>query len=791
MRIHSLLALGSLVLATATTVSAAPGGESPTEPRSPSQRAQSFAEIAGIREFTGQMIVRPRTRRDFEAQGLDRSQAFARRAEARRTLSAYELIAHVPTTDEYILRVPPGQTEEEMAAALMSSENFEFAQPDWLLAPLAVAAPTQSSSSQQIPAAGQRPPIRKLNCPDDPYLPLQWHHAANRLNSCAAWELETGGTSIQVAVCDTGIRKTHTDLQLHRLEGYNAVDQLWESEGGNVNPVHSHGTRTTGTVAANGDNGIGVVGVGWNLSHRMLRVSNQSDGGAYLSALQHAARTAVESGDRVINISYHGASLSNGPTATYVKSQGGLLLWGAGNTSSNHSHADRDADDLIVVGATDQNDGLASFSTYGTFIDLVAPGVGIMTTDYASDTAYVTADGTSYACPLTTGVCAMIWSARPNLSPNDVERILKAGADDIGAPGLDVLFGHGRINLMNSLALDGSAIPIAEFNATPTSGVSPLVVEFRDLSSGVPTSWAWDFGDGATSTLQNPVHTYTTSGSFSVSLTVTNALGNDLAIIPDAVLVDVIPPIADFLASTTAGLSPLMVDFSDESTGGVPSAWLWDFGDGNTSTLPDPTHTFATSGYYTVSLNVSNAYGSDLLVRNNYITVDFVPPVAAFSGGPVTGPSPYVVQFADESVGGVATSWYWSFGDGGTSSAQHPAHTYTVPGTYTVRLRASNAYGEDTLWRYDYIEVGPGGPLLADFVGTPRTGPAPLSVDFTDRSIGNITTWEWDFGDGTTSTLQHPSHVYTSSGEYDVALQVGNADGSDDQLELHVYIVVE
>ena len=757
----------------------------------PRTQRLDFVEIPGVQEFTSRLIVRPIQRARWIETGSTLDQAFEREAQARRELRRYELVRHVPQTGESILRVPAGETELQVADALMSTGEFEYVEPDWKLYPAALQSITPSTQSR-LPAAGHVATQPTVNCPNDPLFPAQWHHKQNRMDSCEAWTLETGTPSVSIGVCDTGVRTTHEDLLLHRLEGYNAVDRLWESEGGNINPVHVHGTRTTGTAAANGNNGVGVSGVGWNLSHRMIRVSNVSDGGAYLSDLQHGARTAIESGDRIANVSYHGAaSVSNPATATYIKSIGGLLLWGAGNTSSNYSFADRDDDDLIVVGATNQADGLAYFSSYGTYIDLVAPGVAILTTDYSGDSAYTAPEGTSYACPLTSGVCAMIWSARPTLSPNDVERILKASAEDIGAVGIDDQFGYGRINLLEALSTSGSAVPTADFGAQPVSGTSPLTVEFTDLASGVPTAWLWDFGDGTTSTEQNPSHVYTTSGAFDVTQTVSNVHGADMLQKTGFVLVDIIPPIAEFSATPTGGLSPLFVQFSDESGGGVPTSWEWDFGDGATSTAQHPSHVYASSGFYTVGLTVTNAYGFDSLVQSNYVAVDFIPPVAAFSGVPTSGASPLWVDFTDESTGGIATSWQWYFGDGGSSTAQNPSHTYSFEGSYSVRLTATNAYGSDLLIELGYINVGPGPPMVADFVGTPLTGSAPLEVSFTDLSVGNMTLWDWEFGDGSGSTLRNPTHVYTSPGVYDVSLQVCNAAGSDASIEKSEYITVE
>jgi len=154
------------------------------------------------------------------------------------------------------------------------------------------------------------------------------------------------------------------------------------------------------------------------------------------------------------------------------------------------------------------------------------------------------------------------------------------------------------------------------------------------------------------------------------------------------------------------------------------------------------------------------------------------PPVASFSGSPTSGTAPLTVAFTDTSTG-QPTSWVWTFGDGGTSTAQSPTHTYTAAGTYSVTLTATNSLGSNTLTKTNYITVAAPQPPVASFSGSPTSGINPLTVNFTDTSTGQPTSWAWNFGDGGTSTAQNPSHVYTAAGTYSVTLTATNTVGSN------------
>jgi len=317
--------------------------------------------------------------------------------------------------------------------------------------------------------------------------------------------------------------------------------------------------------------------------------------------------------------------------------------------------------------------------------------------------------------------------------------------------------------------------PEARFSAAPTSGIAPLSVAFTDRSLGLVWSRTWSFGDGGTSTQEDPVHVYAAGGTYTVSLTVTGPGGSTTMTREDLVAVGD-PVTADFSGAPLAGDRPLEVSFTDLSSGTIDT-WSWDFGDGGTSSEASPTHVFTTAGLFTVSLTASGLGGTDTRTVADYVSVVEPPPVASFTGVPPSGPAPLSVAFLDLSTGTIDT-WAWDFGDGDSSSLASPTHVYATQGDYTVSLTVTGPGGSDTETRIDYVAVGEPLPV-AHFDASPRSGPAPLAVDFTDLSTGTVDTWSWSFGDGGTASIASPSHTYTEPGLYAVTLTVTNSSGSD------------
>jgi PKD repeat protein len=269
----------------------------------------------------------------------------------------------------------------------------------------------------------------------------------------------------------------------------------------------------------------------------------------------------------------------------------------------------------------------------------------------------------------------------------------------------------------------------------------------------------------AGSSAQNPSHTYTTPGTYQVALQVYNVGGYNSIRRPGYITVTgSSEPVAGFFTNVTSGTAPLSVQFNDTSTGS-PTSWNWSFGDEtwfNTTVAAERngTHSYIDSGSFTAQLTVSNDEGTDTTDPGTTITVDPAgsPPIADFTGSPISGTAPLAVQFNDTSDVVNPLMWNWSFGDSPTSwfnttdiAARNASCEYSIPGTYTVSLTVTNATGSDTATRTDYITVTSGGSVpapVADFSATPpHSGTAPLTVSFTDLSSGSPTGWSWFFGD--------------------------------------------
>jgi PKD repeat protein len=319
-----------------------------------------------------------------------------------------------------------------------------------------------------------------------------------------------------------------------------------------------------------------------------------------------------------------------------------------------------------------------------------------------------------------------------------------------------------------------SPLPTANFSA-PASACVQAPVTFTNASTGA-TSYQWDFGDGVgTSTATNPTYAYTTAGTFTVTLIATSGVGcRDTFTRP----ITIYPrPTADFSYTIECLGSP--TSFTDNSIGAV--SYQWNFGDGSpVSTLPNPTHTYAAAGTYTVQLIVTSADGCKDTVTKS-VPVNATPnPDFSFT----TACLGQATSFTDLTPG-TPTGWEWDFGDGSLrSTLQNPTHTYAVPGTYSVKLIVQGGTGcVDSITKSVTVHPVP----TAGFTATTACA-VDEAVTFTNTSSGAVA-YQWNFGDGSPiSTAPNPTHVYARGGTYAVQLIVSNGPGCRDTFTQNVLV---
>jgi PKD repeat protein len=412
--------------------------------------------------------------------------------------------------------------------------------------------------------------------------------------------------------------------------------------------------------------------------------------------------------------------------------------------------------------------------------------------------------------------------------------------------------------------------PVTDFSATPTSGCGPLSVKFTDLSTNSPIFWAWDFGNGQTSNLQNPTISYSSPGTYTVTLISRNPSGSDAMRKTDYITVFPFPS-PSFTSNLTLACAPATIQFTDLSTPGQGSitSWSWNLGDGSTSNQQSPSHAYSQTGYYNVSLKVTNSGGcSNTAAVSRYLrVVNGIQPNFQWNQASASCSAPYMINFINQTAGPGNLSFNWSLGNGAVpanSTDTSPNNiTYPANGNYTVTLQVNSSLGctaslQQTLPfngntatitgplsvcvntpaafsngstpppSFNTWDFGDGtgsdsanttktwgttgsysvrlvnhypscadsitqtvqvvNPPTAAFTASP-TGACkgPLTVQFTDQTVG-ATSWQWDFGDGSTSTQQSPSHTYNTTGSYSIKLTVTGAAGCTNSLTRASYI---
>lgn len=343
-------------------------------------------------------------------------------------------VGKIDAINVHVVQLPPQASEKAVEALLKHNKHLAFAERDMLVKP------------------GQT---------NDPYYGSAWH--LSKIQAPSAWTTSIG-TNVVVAILDSGVDAGHPDLNGKLVPGWNAYDGNADSS-----DVYGHGTMVAGTVAAATNNGIGVAAVAGGASIMPVRVT-RTDGWGSWSAIASGLTWAADRGARVANLSFYGVetSASAVSAAQYMKNKGGLVVTSAGNYGIQESIAPNDA--MITVSATDSGDNKTSWSSYGSFVDLAAPGAGIWTTTNGG--GYGAVSGTSFSSPITAGVVALMMAANSALSAAEIQGRLYASAVDLGAAGRDAFFGHGRVDATAAVqaARDGAAV---DSSAPSTAITSP------------------------------------------------------------------------------------------------------------------------------------------------------------------------------------------------------------------------------------------------------------------------------------------------------------------------------
>jgi subtilisin family serine protease len=639
----------------------------------------------------GQLIVKPRA-------GLSDAQF-----EKILSKSKGQSVKHLKQINARVIKVPP-QALEAVKQALSNNPHIDFVEKNPLVAPSAFT-------------------------PNDPSYPDQWH--LSKIQAPTAWDVATGN-GITVAILDSGVEGSHPDLAGSMVPGRNVVSNNTDTSAMSV-----HGTAVAGAIAATGNNSTGVASVVWNASIMPIRISNRTDGWAEGSDMVEGVLWAADHGADVVNISYdfgNGFAALN-DAAQYLRNKGGLVVMSAGNNNTDYGFTDNPY--IIHTSATNSSDAKASFSNFGDFVDVSAPGKSVLTV--WQNGGYGWGDGTSFSSPVTAGVIALIKAANPDLTASEVETILKNSADDLGSNGWDKYFGHGRVNAATAVQMASQTAPsdtqapgvnitspaysntvsgnvLVEVDASDDTGVSQVVLYANGQSVGTdstaPYQFSWNSAQVADGNATLTAYAYDAANNTGISPGVTVNVDNQ----PDNVdttapSVIITSPAAS--SNVISGTVKISVNASDDT--GVTDVVLYVNGQiaGTDSTAPyefnwdstqvaDGDVTFVAHAYDAAN-NKGTSSTVGATIDNQPDVVDNAAPSVAITnpgnGSAVSG-TVSILASASDDTGVTQLSVYI---DGSlkcssvdVSSLSCSWNTRKLSGTHTITALASDAKGNST-----------------------------------------------------------------------------------------------
>ena len=648
----------------------------------------------------------------------------------------------------------------------------------------------------------------------------QWH--LWRINAQDAWDLTNGDPQIVVAIVDDAVLVTHPDLAPNLVAGFDVADNdndPMPNESG-----MTHGTHVAGIAGASTNNGVGIASIGFNVRIMPVKSSNVAE---FISDAYSGVIWAADNGADVINMSWGGSGFSNTGQniIDYAAEAGCLNVAAAGNDNVSSIFYPAGYANVISVASTTTNDGKSSFSNFGTWIDVAAPGSAIRSTYFNSSFTpnYANLQGTSMASPLVAGLCGLVWSVNPEMTAAQVTDCVLNSTDNINGanPNFIGQLGSGRINAFAAVQCAQATVnapPVATIASNATvSCPGGLIQFFGSSAGGLATTYNWTFpgGNPGVSNLQNPVVSYSGVGFYAVTLAVSNAFGDNEITLPGFIEVSSNGVDVFFTEDFENGSFTDMgwsVDNPDNgltwdlftvagSVSGSRAAGVNLFNyeaEGQRDRLITPVIDF--SNHTNVQLDFQHAHRrysqqmSDSLIV--YVSVD----------GGATWPF-RILEAAETGQGTFATGTIlnqnfvptngsdWCFG-GEIGSGCFSLDLSDFDGLESVRIRFEtyNDYGNNIY--IDNVQLSGNCLLvqaapLAGFTAQSSEICAGGSVQFIDQSVNVPTTYEWFIPGGQPETASTPAPIinFPEPGTYSVTLVVSNAFGSD-EITLTNYITV-
>jgi subtilisin family serine protease len=416
----------------------------------------------------------------------------------------------------HIIELPPGADEVAAMRALRKDKRFKYVELDLAMAPAASVNDPNVANSWPLP----------------------------KIQANTAWDT-SNGSGVIIAILDSGLDANHPDLRANYIPGWNFYDN-----NSDTTDNRGHGTAVAGTAAMVANNSTGSAGVAYGARIMPIRISSP-DGIAYGSTMAQALYWAADNGAKVANISFSGVPGNSTvqSAAQYMRSKGGYVVASAGNSGVLENVAAEGS--ILAVSATDQNDARPSWSSYGPYVDVSAPGVSVYSTTVGG--GFGNYSGTSFSSPIVAATAALALAANSRLTPADIDRILTSTATDLGTAGYDQYFGHGRVDAARAVAAarayvasdtQAPTISITSPTGGKVASVVPVDVRYSDNVGATraelfvngskvatddvgPFAFAWDtstYGDG---TYTLVAKAYDAAGNVGSSPSVSVSIGND------------------------------------------------------------------------------------------------------------------------------------------------------------------------------------------------------------------------------------------------------------------------